>query len=90
MITLFTIPNALFIVLRRTAVEDSGRLLGKVDAAAPGKAASGNAYLTFSPVFKQAPLYAREFALHKVRPSTRYDHRDDISLINFLYYTVGS
>lgn len=41
----------------------------KVDTAAPGKAAPGNAYLTFSPVFKPPPLYAKS-ALHK-QPTAR-------------------
>jgi len=48
-------------VLRRAkilalAVEDSGRLFGKVDTAAPGKVVR-NAYLTFSPVFKRVSAF---------------------------------
>lgn len=62
---LFIIVCALFRRVKNLAVEDSGRLFGKVDTAAPGKAAPVMRTSRFHPCFKR--LFIRESVLHKQR-----------------------
>lgn len=81
-ITLFTIPKALFIVLR-TTVEDSGRLFGKVDTAAPGKAAPVMRISHFhSYLSKRTFIHGR--ACYIKCDQVRYDHRWYIALTFYI------